>query len=58
MTFRIYLKPLTNNDVEIFQNTLPTDRGFIDTDKTFEKKDDAIIWILANCSVYVVKEET
>ncbi len=55
MKYRVFLKPIDKDDIEIVQ-VLPTDKPYTEA-KYFDTKEEAQIYIIANTSWYLIREE-
>ena len=53
--FRVFLKPIDKDDIEIV-SVLPTDKPFTEA-KAFKTKEEAQIWVIANTSSYIIRED-
>jgi hypothetical protein len=55
LKYRVFLKPIDKDDIEIVKS-LPTDKPYTEA-KFFNNKEEAEIYIIANTSWYIIREE-
>ena len=53
--YRVFLKPIDKDDIETVK-VLPTDKPYTEA-KYFDTKEEAQIYIIANTSWYIIREE-